>query len=61
MEFQSCIRSCEITRYCTNPVPVTGCNYEGEWFEKMNCAVSILRSGEFVRGDVHGEGMLTYD
>jgi len=27
-------------------VPVTGCNYEGEWFEKMNCAVSILRSGE---------------
>lgn len=24
----------------------TGCEYEGQWFEKMNCAVSILRSGE---------------
>lgn len=24
----------------------TGCDYEGEWFEKNNCAVSILRSGE---------------
>ena len=23
-----------------------GCEYEGEWFEKMNCAVSILRSGK---------------
>lgn len=24
----------------------TGCEYEGEWFEKNNCAVSILRSGK---------------
>ena len=24
----------------------TGWEYKGEWFEKLNCAVSILRSGE---------------
>ncbi len=25
---------------------VLGCEYEGQWFEKNNCAVSILRSGK---------------
>lgn len=25
--------------------PTPGQEYEGEWFEKWNCAVSILRSG----------------
>lgn len=24
----------------------TGCEYDGQWFEKNNCAVSILRSGK---------------
>lgn len=28
-----------------NP-PLVGQEYEGQWFEKWNCAVSILRSGE---------------
>ena len=28
--------------------PPSGCEYQGEWFNKNNCAVSILRSGTTV-------------
>jgi uracil phosphoribosyltransferase len=32
--------------YKRTVVTPTGQEFEGEWFEKLNCAVSILRSGE---------------
>jgi uracil phosphoribosyltransferase len=32
--------------YKRTVITPTGHEYEGEWFEKWNCAVSILRSGE---------------
>ena len=30
-------------------LPYAGCEYQGEWFKKNNCAVSILRTGMYIQ------------